>query len=145
MIDVTRSVEVPATPDEVAALVMDLGRWPDWFALHDGWASDAPTRAEVGVTFKQRVKVLGIPGDVTWEVVEVELPSRVVLKGRGTSRTSMEVDFHIDEHSAGAEVSFTAKMSGLALRPLKGKLQPWVEERTDRSLAALVKLLEQGA
>lgn len=143
MIEITRTADVPGTPDQVATLVGDLARWPEWFALHDGWSGDVPSQAEVGVRFKQKVRVLGMPGDVAWEVVEVDRPSRFRLKGKGTTRTSMEVDFRIEGGEGGSTVAFTAKLGGLALRPLKGKLVSWVEERADRSLDALAQILAE--
>lgn len=80
-IEITRSCDVAASPDDVAAFVTDLQRWPDWFALHKGWSDDKiPTEARKGVKFKHKVRVLGLPGDVTWEVEDLQPPERFVLK-----------------------------------------------------------------
>jgi carbon monoxide dehydrogenase subunit G len=141
VIDITRERDVAGTPEHVAKFIWDLERWPEWFALHEGWAGPAPTTAEEGARFRQRIKVLGIPGEMAWTVVEVDAPSRLVLKGKGTSRTGAEVDFQIKPANGGSQIAFTAKLSGLALRPLKGKLETWVEERADRTLDKLAELL----
>ncbi|HYF25175.1 MAG TPA: SRPBCC family protein [Baekduia sp.] len=142
MIDITRRAEVHGSPHDVVAFVSHLDRWPEWFALHKGWVGDVPSEARVGVRFAHKVRILGVPGEVTWEVAEFDVPRRIVLKGRSMSRTSMEVDFGIDAAPAGSLVAFTAKIKGLALLPVKHQLGPWVEARADRTLEALAALLE---
>jgi hypothetical protein len=144
MIEITRARDVAGTPDDVAGLVADLERWPEWFALHKGWSGEVPTEAFVGARFRHKVRVLGMPGDVTWEVAEMEVPSRFLLKGKGPSRTSMEVDFWVAGRDEGSNVSFTAKLGGFALKPVEGKLKGWVEVRADRTLDGLERLLASG-
>lgn len=144
MIEITRARDVSATPHDVADLVADLERWPEWFALHKGWSGDIPAEAGVGVRFRHKVRVLGLPGDVTWEVVELEVPSRFLLKGKGPSRTSMEVDFWVAGQDDGSNVSFTAKIGGLAIKPVEGRLKGWIEVRADRTLDGLERVLGGG-
>lgn len=144
MPDITRARDVPGTPDQVAALVTDLSRWPEWFALHKGWAGDIPQTAAVGVKFKHKVRVLGVPADVTWEVVQLDLPARVVLKGKGSKRTNMEVDFRIEPRDGGSHVIIAAQVGGLALKPVDGQLKRWLDVRVDRTLNSLEGLLAAG-
>lgn len=141
MIELTQARAMPAPPDEVAALVADLSRWPEWFALHKGWSGDVPGAARQGVKFKHKVRVLGVAGDVTWEIVEVTPPERFVLKGKGPTRSSMGIDFRITPFTDGSEVAFTAGVGGLALRPFEGMLKEWLGVRADRTLDALEGLL----
>lgn len=141
MIEISREADVPGKPDQVAGLVSDLERWPEWFALHKGWVGEVPDEAAVGVRFRHKVRLLGVPGEVTWEVVELEPPSRFVLEGKGSSRTSMKVDFRIAAAETGSRVAFTAELGGLALRPFKGQVEDFLVVRAERSLAALTDLL----
>ena len=144
MIEITRSRDVPGTPDEVAAVVVDLERWPAWFALHTGWSGPIPTEARVGAEFKHKVRVLGLPGDVTWKVTTLDLPRNVVLKGKGPSRSNMGVDFRVAPRDGGSTVAFTATIGGLAIKPFEGTLKPWVEARADRTLDGLERVLAEG-
>lgn len=144
MIEITRTRDVPGAPDDVAALVTDLQRWPDWFALHKGWVGPIPTEASTGVRFKHKVRVLGLNGDVAWKVTELDVPSRFVLEGKGPSRSSMGVDFRVAPRDGGSTVSFTATIGGLAVRPFEGVLGPWVEVRADRTLDGLQRVLAEG-
>lgn len=141
MIEITRTRDVLGTPEEVAAAVADLERWPEWFALHKGWASPIPTVAAVGVQFKHKVRVLGVPGDVAWKVAQLNPPRRFVLEGKGPSRSKMGVDFRVTPREGGSTVAFTATIGGLALKPIEGRLKGWIEVRADRTLDGLEKTL----
>lgn len=147
MIEITRSRDVAGTPEDVAGVVSDLERWPEWFALHKGWAGPIPTTAERGVTFKHKVRVLGVGGEVRWEVVELDVPRRFVLKGKGPSRSNMGVDFRVAPREGGSTVAFTATIGGLAIKPIEGVLRGWIEVRADRTLDGLQRVLagEPGA
>ncbi|PTL59746.1 SRPBCC family protein [Paraconexibacter algicola] len=142
-IEISQDIDVDATPEEAAALVADLPRWPEWFALHKGWSGDEPTGpAGKGTTFKHRIRVMGVSGDVTWKVAESDPPRRFRLEGKGPSRSNMEVDFRIAPRAGGGStLSFTAKIGGLALRPFEGQIKPWLMVRVDRTTDALQQLL----
>lgn len=144
MSEISRARDLPAPPEEVAAFVCDLGRWPEWFALHKGWLGPVPARAEQGTTFKHAVRILGVPADVTWEVVRLDLPERIVLRGKGSKRTSTEVDFRIEPRDGGSRVVLAAKLGGLVLKPVDGQLRGWLDVRVDRTLDRLEALLAAG-
>lgn len=140
--EIERTTVVAASPDEVAAFVTDLERWPEWFALWKGWSKDVPQGpARKGVRFKHKVRILGVPADVEWEVVEVDLPGTVRLKGKSMSRTSTEVDFRSRAVDGGTEIAVRAKLGGMALIPVKGQLKPWLEARVDRTIDGLQREL----
>jgi len=141
MTDITRTHDIGAPPAEVAAFVTDLPRWPEWFALHKGWIGDVPQTATVGTKFKHHVRILGVPADVTWEVVRLDLPERIVIKGKGSKRTSTEVDFRIEAADGGSRVVLHASVGGLILKPVDGQLRSWLDVRVDRTLESLERLL----
>ncbi len=144
MIEITRTRDVPGTPEQVAATVADLEGWPAWFALHKGWAGPIPDDAAVGVRFKHRVRVLGVPGDVAWTVTRLDPPGRFALEGKGPSRSKMGIDFRVAPRDGGSTVSFTATIGGLALKPIEGRLKGWIEVRADRTLDGLAQTLAAG-
>lgn len=138
---ISRQHELPATPAEVGAVVSDLSRWPEWFALHKGWSGDVPGVARVGTRFRHAVRVLGVPGDVTWEVVALDEPYRYVLKGKGPSRTSMGLEVDVAEAPAGSRIAFDATIGGLLIKPVEGLLRDWLDVRVERTLTSLESLL----
>ncbi|MBJ7332442.1 MAG: SRPBCC family protein [Solirubrobacteraceae bacterium] len=141
MIEIVREAELPAPPDVVSEMVTDVARWPDWFALHKGWAGDVPTEVRKGTKFKHKVRIMGIPGEVSWKVEEFVAPERFLLKGSGPMRSGMEVEFDAEPVGDGTLVVMRAQASGFALRPVAGQLKPWLDVRVDRSLDALTALL----
>ncbi len=89
MTDVSRQHDLPGSPEAVAAIIADLPRWPEWFALHKGWIGEVPPQAAVGERFKHKVRVLGVPADVTWEVTVVDPPRRAGGPAGGVERAQL--------------------------------------------------------
>lgn len=139
--NIARRRDLPGTPEEVGLLVGDLSRWPEWFALHKGWSGEIPTHASCGTRFKHKVRVLGVAGDVTWEVVEIDEPRLYVLKGKGPSRTSMGLDVGVSPRPGGSTIAFEAQVGGLVLKPVEGLLRDWLDVRVERTLSSLEALL----
>jgi hypothetical protein len=113
------------------------GGWPDWFALHKGWASPVPDRVEVGTRFKHKVRLLGVPGEIEWTVEELVRPWRFHLKGKATSRTAAEIAFTVTPSGGASEVALDAKLTGLAIKPFEGIIRPWLDVRVERTVAGL--------
>ena len=137
MPDVTRTHQVDASPEAVAAVIADLPRWPHWFALHKGWVEDPPAQAAKGVRFRHEVRILGVPADITWEVTEADPPRRYAMKGKGSQRTNAAVTFSVSPEGAGSRIELEADIGGLVLRPVKRQLRSWLEPRIARTLTAL--------
>lgn len=137
MPDVSRQHEVAAPPEAVAAVIVDLPGWPEWFALHKGWVEDPPATTAVGVKFRHRVRILGVPAEMTWEVTEADPPHRFAMKGKGSQRTNAAVAFRIEPSGAGSLIHIDADIGGLVLRPVKSQLRSWLDPRIERTLTAL--------
>ncbi len=137
-VEITRDLELAAAPDAVGELLVDLPRWPEWFALHKGWVGDVPPpRAERGTRFRHRVRILGVPGEIEWTVTTLDFPHHFALRGKGSNRTGAEIDFRVAPEGTGSRIAFTARLSGLALRPFEGMVRPWIEVRAERTVSAL--------
>jgi Polyketide cyclase / dehydrase and lipid transport len=136
-VQIDKRLELAASPEQVADLLVDLPRWPEWFALHKGWVGTVPDRAAKGTRFKHRVRFMGVPGDIEWTVTELDFPRHFVLKGKGTSRTGAEITFDVTPDGDGSRIDFVARLSGLALRPFEGIVKPWIEVRAERTVSAL--------
>src|SRR4051794_39546920 len=135
--DVVRERKVAAPPEAVADVIVDLPGWPEWFALHKGWVEDPPAVAEPGVRFRHRVRILGVPAEIEWEVIEVDVPHRFSMKGKGSQRTNASVVFIVEPVDAGSLILIEADVGGLVLRPFKSQLHSWLDPRIERTLDAL--------
>lgn len=136
-VEIARQLELDAPPERIAAVLTDLEHWPDWFALHKGWSGPVPSSVSVGTRFKHKVRFLGVPGEIEWTVTELTIPWRFQLKGKGTSRTGAEIDFTVSTIPSGTQVAFTAKLTGLAIKPFEGMIKPWLDVRVQRTVDGL--------
>src|SRR3954468_6579318 len=83
MPSVSRSIDVAAPPDAAFALATDPSRFGEWLTIHDGWPQgEPPGTPEQGSSFVQKVKIMGMPADVSWTVQELD-GTRLVMNGAG--------------------------------------------------------------
>ncbi|BAL89431.1 putative enoyl-CoA hydratase [Actinoplanes missouriensis 431] len=77
------SAEIPASPQDVFAVLADPARMPDWLVLHTGWAGTPPARITDGARFAQRAKLMGMATEVRWTASGVREPASLWLDGTG--------------------------------------------------------------
>jgi carbon monoxide dehydrogenase subunit G len=140
-VKILREGDLPASPEQVGDVLTDLPRWEEWFAMHKGWSSPPPARAEAGARFKHAVRVMGVPGDVSWRIIDFDAPDRYFLEGKGPSRSSLELEILVVPVAAGSRITFDANIGGLLVRPVEGPLRSWLDTGIDRSLTNLAVLL----
>lgn len=108
MPSVTRSIELDM-PQEVAfALATDPSRFEEWLTVHNGWPDGAPATVEPGATFRQSLKIMGMPADVAWTVEELDPGSRLVLRGAGPLSVALVTTIT----ASGGTVSYEAGFFG---------------------------------
>jgi hypothetical protein len=143
-VQIVRQLEFDAAPERISGVLADLEHWPEWFALHKGWAGPVPAEVAVGTKFKHKVRFLGVPGEIEWTVVELTPPWRFRLTGKGTSRTGAEIDFTVSPVGEESSVALDAKLSGLALKPFEGMIKPWLDVRVERTVNGLRERLSNA-
>jgi carbon monoxide dehydrogenase subunit G len=139
VVTVTDSIEIPAPPEQVIGTIADFDTWGDWLVIHVGFVGDPPEAPAPGVSFKERVKILGMPGEVEWTVGEVELadPGVIAMDGTGPMGTKMEVKFSVGSEDGGTKVSYDASYGGAALTPLLGQLEKATKQASAETLEKL--------
>ena len=136
--------ETTATPERVRGLLEDLSLLPEWMTMHAGWRGTPPGAAAVGVTFNQLVKLMGIPADVSWTVVQAD-PTAVSIDGKGPMGLTLRLWFGIEPTATGSRLWADAGPSGDPVRgPMGGSVMKAVTEAMDESLGRLAVLLDQG-
>src|ERR1700739_4730761 len=103
-VEIVRQFEFDAMPERIGDVLVDLEGWPQWFALHKGWAGPVPTEVAVGTQCKRRGRCLGVPGDIEWPAAELILPSRFRLSGKGMGRTGAEIEFAVSTAGEASRV-----------------------------------------
>ena len=138
------------TPLERAwEFVSNFETFPQWFSLHQGFPAGPPPRMdEVGIGTKvtEKIKVMGIPADVEWTVVEWEPPHVVGIDGSGPMGTSMGIRALVERSDGGGtRVTHESSFSGAAITPMLGVLEKEARKAAAESLEKVRGLLGEGA
>ncbi len=140
MAKVSVSIETSAEPERVWALVIDLPRVAEWNTMHEGFTGDVPSKLEEGVTYKQRVKLMGMASEMSWLVTEVLAPGKVIQAGDGPMGVKAHNRVYVEPAGAGSRVTSENEFEGPAL---KGPMAMMVEKQAGTSAkASLAKFVE---
>jgi len=131
---------VRASVADTVELVSDPARFPEWLTVHAGWRGDPPERADVGQTFTQQAKVMGIPADVKWTVAAVG-DTDFELRGAGPMGVQFAFWLTVAPHADGAQVFFDAGVDG---QPIKGPMGASVVRSLNEELAASLAQLAEA-
>ena len=138
---VTVSTEAAAEPAKVWELAADLPRYAEWLTMHDAFTGDVPPVSE-GATFKQRVKLMGMPAEVAWRVTVVEAPGRLEMAGDGPMGVKAHNRFLIEPSGSGSKVTFEMEFNGPALAgPMAGMVEKQAGAAAQQSLEKFTALL----
>ena len=126
---------------EAAATARDITQWPNWFPMHAGWSAGPPAELEVGTSFGQQIKVMGIPAEIEWTVARADDTS-VRLDGSGRVGVTMSVFLDVIPDGNGSRIRLALGIGGDAARgPMGASVQRAAQEAIDaagRALAAVV-------
>lgn len=137
---VERSIEIPASPEEVYAVVMDANRLGDWVTIHQELVDGPSGELTEGDELTQKLKVAGQGFKVDWQVVKAERPRDVEWAGRGPMGTNARVSYDLEDRGGKTCFNYVNEYE-LPGGPL-GKLGAKAFERTagkeaDKSLERL--------
>jgi carbon monoxide dehydrogenase subunit G len=138
---VTNTTELPAPPEEVWAKLANPTTFKDWLTTHNGLAEGGEGQLSQGDTFKEKVKIMGMPGEVAWTVEECDEPRRLVLDGKGPMGTKMRTAYELTPNGESTTIAYEAEFGGAALGPMAGPLEKASKQSADESLENLKQLL----
>ena len=142
MAEVETTVDVAATPAQVWAVVSDPARLGEWQQPHLGFVGDAPESLAEGVTFQQRVKVMGMPNEIAWTVAAADAPSSLVLQGTGPMNIAVGNTYSLATSGAGTALTLAYSFTGAVLAAVEGQLTRAAQAEQAASLARLKSLVE---
>ena len=137
---VSETTEVAAPPDEVWAKVGNLESYPDWLTVHVDFPDGTPELAPEA-TFKQKVKIMGMPGEVNWTVTEVDAPSRLAMDGKGPMGTTLRAVWTVEAANGGSKLTYESEFGGAALAPMAAALEKETRKSASESLEKLKALV----
>ena len=139
MPDVSHTTDIPASPEQVQAVAGDFSRYGEWNQVHDGFPDGTPT-LEQGATFREKVTIMGMPGEATWKVTEYEPAHRIVLDGDGPMGIKLGSRLEIEPQDGGSRVTMHASFDGA---PLQGPMGDAVANAAKAAAEQSLQKLEQ--
>lgn len=137
-------VDVDGAPRDVLAALLDTSRWAKWLPLHSGWVTPPPVLLEVGTSFAQHVKIMGIPAEIAWQVRELEV-SRARWEGASRDGVVMSMLVEVQPASVGCRVQLEFGLDGETLRgPIGATVQRAVQEAVTTALPDLAAVVTSG-
>jgi hypothetical protein len=138
---VTHTAELPGTPDQIWAVISDLGRYGDWNVTHTGFPDGAPTLAD-GLSFREKVTIMGMPGEATWTVKELTAPNKIVLEGAGPMGVQLGQEISLTGDNGATTINFSASFNGGPLAgPMGDAVAKSAEKAAEESVGKLRGLL----
>jgi carbon monoxide dehydrogenase subunit G len=139
---VSVSTQADAGPERVWQLAVDLPRYAEWLTMHDAFTGDVPAALDEGVTYKQRVKLMGMPAEMAWRVITAQAPGKLEMAGDGPMGVKAYNRFTIEPSGDGTEITFEMEFNGPALAgPMAGMVEKQAGAAAKDSLAKFTALL----
>jgi ribosome-associated toxin RatA of RatAB toxin-antitoxin module len=139
---VSVSAEAPVEPDQVWQLATALPRYAEWLTMHDAFSGDIPETLGEGMTYKQRVKLMGMPAEMAWRVTAADAPVLLEMLGDGPMGVKAHNRFLIKPAAGGSEITFEMEFNGPALAgPMAGMVEKQAGSAAKESLAKFTALL----
>ena len=135
---VTQSLEIPAPPDKVWEVATDWTRYGEWNVTHTGFPEGAPAN-EQGATFKEKITIMGMPGEAKWTVAEVEEPKKLVWDGEGPMGITLGSKLELTPSGEGTTVALEVTFDG---GPLAGPIGATVAASGQKASAESLEKLK---
>ncbi|GAA1637722.1 type II toxin-antitoxin system Rv0910 family toxin [Actinoplanes couchii] len=131
-----------ADPDKVWQVVTDLPRTPEWNTMHQGFTGDVPATVAEGTTYKQKVKLMGMPAEMAWRVVTADAPGNLEMAGDGPMGVKAKNRFIIVPEGAGSQITYEMEFAGPALNgPMAAMLEKQAGPAAKQALDKLIALV----
>jgi carbon monoxide dehydrogenase subunit G len=145
---VAEIIELDTPLERAWEFVSNFERFPDWFSLHEGFPKGPPPSMDEvgeGTVVTEKIKVMGIPADVEWTVVEWSPPHVVGIDGAGPMGTQMGIRALVERsEDGGTRVTHESSFSGAAITPMLSALEKEARKAAAESLARVRELLGEA-
>lgn len=141
MPSVNKSADLPASPEAVWEKLTDFSSYGEWMSVHVAFPDGPPAAVAPDTSFKEKVKIMGMPGEVNWTIKQVDAPNTLVMEGKGPMGTFMKSSYNVSAVDGGARLDIENEFGGAALGPMSGALTKESDKALDESLAKLKDLV----
>ncbi|MFF3557525.1 type II toxin-antitoxin system Rv0910 family toxin [Streptomyces tsukubensis] len=144
MAEVSAEARIGAPAEQVWARLTDFAGYGRWNVLHTGFPEGAPTVLEPGATYRENMKLMGFPAEVTWTVAEFEPGLVLDVRGRGPMGVNIGNRYSLTPDGAATVVRIAGEFTGAAVSLMAGRLQESATAALNESLEKLAGLVAGG-
>jgi uncharacterized protein YndB with AHSA1/START domain len=132
-----------ADPERVYQVLADPSRTPEWNDMHQGFTGDVPATLTEGATYKQKVKLMGMPAEMAWKVVAADAGKVLEQAGDGPMGVKSKNRFLLEPAGAGTQITYDMEFAGPALNgPMAAMLEKQAAPAAKQALEKLKGLVE---
>lgn len=143
--EVEASIDLPAPPQRVFDLLLDVERLGEWVTAHEELVESPAGVLAEGSTFGQKLRVAGISFTVRWEVARLQRPRLVEWRGEGPGGSDARVRYSLEPHGEGTRFDYLNEfrfpggpLASKAAGAIGGRRARHEAERSLESLKALL-------
>ncbi|MEW5807936.1 SRPBCC family protein [Mycolicibacterium litorale] len=130
---ITVSVELPAAPEKVWAILSSPAQFENWLTIHTKWKSDLPAELATGQQVTEVTTLMGMSNTITWNVDEATAPAKLRLSGSGMAGVKLALDGAIEPMGNGSKLTLGMEYAG---QMIVGALGKAMENEGTRQLEA---------
>jgi uncharacterized protein YndB with AHSA1/START domain len=132
-----------ADPERVYQVLADPSRTPEWNDMHQGFTGDVPATLAEGTTYKQKVKLMGMPAEMAWKVVAADAGKVLEQAGDGPMGVKSKNRFLLEPAEGGTQITYDMEFNGPALNgPMAAMLEKQAGPAAKQALEKLKGLVE---
>lgn len=139
---INEQVEVAASPETVWAKLTDYSIFGEWMVPHVEFPNGAPATLAAGVTYDEKMKLMGFPADIKWTVKDVEEGKSFSLDGKGPMGVNMTELFIVEAAGEGSILRIESEVKGGAVQMMAGKVTKATQDALIESLAKFAALVK---
>src|SRR5688500_395591 len=118
---ISATLELDASPEDVWALCSNPNNFEKWLTLHVKWKGDVPAEFTQGSQATEVISMMGMPNTITWTVDEYDAPRKVAIAGTGMAGVKVGIDLAVSPEGAGSRFDLTANFEGQMIVGALGK------------------------
>ncbi|GLF95740.1 type II toxin-antitoxin system Rv0910 family toxin [Streptomyces yaizuensis] len=141
MAEVSAEARIAAPAAKVWAQLVDLGGQARWNATHTGFPEDdGPTTLGPGARYRENLRLMGFPAEVTWQVDEFETGRLLGVHGEGPMGVRLGSRYLLTPDGEATLVRIEGEFTGAAVSLMAGRIRESATEALQESLRRLAEL-----
>ena len=139
---ISSSLELNASPEDVWAICSNPNNFEKWLTLHVKWKGDVPSEFTQGSEVTEVISMMGMPNTITWTVDEYDAPRTLTISGTGMAGVKVAIELTSTPTDTGSRFDLSASFEGQMIVGALGKaIEKQGVAELESSLTSFAELL----